>query len=69
MSLFTGIIAAIALIVFVVVLTIVRVKEGHDEDDQLFEEARRKRESENYRSEYLSDAFNEMKDTMDWHNN
>ena len=54
MSIYTLIIAIVVAIVFLIALYIVRVKEGHDEDDQLFKESQRKLKSEYYRSMRLN---------------
>ena len=62
-------IAAAVLAIFVVVLMVVRTKEGHDEDDQLYLETKRKLQSEYERSAKLEEDLKGMKREMDWHNN
>ena len=67
MSWMTIIIAVFVAIVFLVANVLVRIQEGHDEDDQLYYEAQRKLKSEYYRSLRLSESLEAMKNDMDWH--
>ena len=67
MSWLTAGLIVIAAMIILIVLLSVKVKEGFDEDEMLYIEAKRKLKSEYLRSLRLSERMIDLKDSMDWY--
>lgn len=59
----------IGVLILCIIMLSVRVKEGFDEDEQLYLEAKRKLKSEYQRSLRLNTKLKDLRDNMNWNSN